>query len=229
MKRQVKNIIIPINIWESADLTPTEKIVLCDIDTYTTDGETSVGAQAIASSCGLTAKEVKASLKSLQEKGAISVRLAEDGEKLITPYLYKERYISSPDNAVKIGTTPTDIQPLPWDEITEKWAEICPTLPKITRWSPQRKSKVRSTLKQAGLSVEDLYKIFRIVAVTPFLNGTSNQFSAHFDWIVSKSQNAQKIYEGYYCKSYQEKRDYELIMRGDTINQQSQNSDDYYR
>lgn len=228
MKRQIQHIVIPINIWEHPDLTPAEKMVLCDIESYCINGETTVGAQAIASGCGMSTKEVKTALKSLQEKGGISVRLGENGEKLVTPYLYKERYLSSPENVVKVGTTPTDVLSLPWDEIAEKWKEYCPHLPVIDRWTPQRKSKLRSVMKNAGLNLEQLYKCFRIVGVTQFLNGTG-EFKATFQWVTSKSENLQKVYEGFYARSFSEKSDYDRIMNGGEVSQKSKQEDNYYR
>ena len=228
MKRQVKNIVIPIHIWSHEDLTPTEKMVLCDLDSFTINGETIIGAQTISSSIGIPTKEVKAALKSLQEKGGISVRIDENGSKLITPYLYKERYLSSPENVVKVGTTPTDVLSLPWDEIAEKWKESCPHLPTIDRWTPQRKNKLRSVMKNAGLNLDMLYKCFRVVGATQFLNGTGD-FKATFQWLTSKSENIQKVYEGFYARSYSEKSDYARIMNGGEVNQQSKQEDDYYR
>lgn len=226
MKRQTKHIAVPINIWEHSDLTPTEKMILVDIESYCINGETTIGTQAIATSTGITNKEVKAALKSLQEKGGISVRIGSDGQRAITPYLYKERYISSPENAVKVGTTPTDVISLPWDEIADKWKEYCPYLPAIDRWSPQRKSKLRSCLKQSGLNIKDLYKCFRIVGATQFLNGTG-EFQATFRWLTSKSENLQKVYEGFYARSYSEKSDYARIMQGQDVNPQSSEEDVY--
>lgn len=227
MKRQTKNIAVPINIWEHSDLSPTEKMVLCDIESYTVNGETTIGAQAIATSTGIPTKEVKQAMVSLQEKGGISVRIGSDGEKILTPYLYKERYISSPENDIKVGTTPTDVLSLPWDDIAEKWKESCPHLPPIVRWSPQSKNKLRSVMKNAGLNLEQLYKCFKIVGATQFLNGTG-EFQASFRWLTSKADNLEKVYTGFYARSYAEKLNYRIIMNGGEVNQK-QEEEDYYR
>ena len=228
-KRQTRHIAVPITLWENADLSPTEKMVIVDIESYCVNGETTIGAQALATSTGIPTKEVKQALVTLQEKGGISVKIGENGQKILTPYLYKERYISSSENTVKVGIAPSDVLSMPWDEIAGKWAEICVTLPKITRWSPQRKNKLRSALKQADLTVEDLYKVFRIIACTPFLSGESDKFKCSFEWLTSKSSNLEKVYTGFYSRSYQEKRCYESIMRGEEVTHQSPQEDDYYR
>ena len=228
MKRTIKYISIPLHIWTHIDLSLEERAVLIELDSYSDSNGCVCGVQTLAGSLGLSSKTIKATLKSLQSKGALEVRIDEDGAKRMFVYLYKERYVENP-NAVIVGDKPSDVITLPYDEIAEKWAEICTSLPKITRWSPQRKNKLRSALKQADLTVEDLYKVFRIIACTPFLSGESDKFKCSFEWLTSKSSNLEKVYTGFYSRSYQEKRDYELIMGGGEISHQSKQEEDYYR
>lgn len=214
-------------MWESADLTIAEKHLLIDIDSICDSAEgVAVGTQALASLSGMTQKEVKSTMNELYLKGAIDISVDSDGAKKIKPYLYKERYIKRGEKAV-IGDKPTDVESLPYENIMEQWNAICKTLPQLTRWTPQRKNKLRSVLKQADISVDGLYKCFRIIAATPFLSGESNQFKATFDWITAKSQNISKVYEGFYCKSFAEKQAYEAIMNGNCASHPKE--DDYYR
>lgn len=228
MKRTTKHIVIPINVWETADLTPSEKIVLIDIESYCQDSNgIAIGAQAISSSCGIPTKEVKQVLKSLYEKGAIQMNVSEDGEKRLTPLLYKERYIADPSNKVVVGDKPTDSIQLPWEEIETKWAEVCFMLPKITRWTPQRRTRVKACLKATNATVEDLYKVFRLIATSAFLNGSKgNGWSAVFDWVM-KPNNFIKIFEGNYHKDFQERNQYEHIMHGGQVSQKKDDSDFY--
>lgn len=228
-KRLTKHIVVPIGLWETSDLTIQEKHLLIDIDSIcdSADG-IAVGTQALASLSGMTQKEVKNTLNELYLKGAMEISIGQDGEKLIKPLLYKERYVKRGEK-VLFGDKPADAEALPYDEIMERWNSICTTLPPLTRWTPQRKSKLRTVLKQADISVEGLYKCFRIIAATPFLSGESHQFSATFDWCCAKSQNLSKIYEGFYNnRNYQDKQTYESIMRGGVVSQ-SKTEDDYYR
>ena len=62
-KRHAKHIVIPISLWESADLTIQEKRLLIDIDSIcdSADG-VAAGVQALASLSGLTQKDVKGAL-----------------------------------------------------------------------------------------------------------------------------------------------------------------------
>lgn len=227
-RRQIKHIVVPLHIWTHPDLTVIERVLMMEIDSHSDANGCSCGVQSLASSIGIPTKTVKETLKSLQSKGALEVRIDDVGQKQMFVYLYKERYVENP-NAVVLGDKPSDMQVLPYDEIAEKWAEICITLPKITRWSPQRKNKLRSALKQAGLGIEDLYKVFHIIACTPFLSGESDKFKCSFEWLISKSSNLEKVYTGFYSRSYIEKSNYERIMSGGEVNQKQSDSEDFYR
>lgn len=228
MKRICKFLTIPTALYDTPDLSVLSKWVLIAIDSAYDGGQgVAIGVQGLSSITNMPVKTVKECLTELYEHGAVEVVVC-DGQKFLKPLMYRSSYPKVGEKPV-IGDKPQDVQSLPYDEVAEKWAEFCTTLPKITRWSPQRKSKLRSALKQAGLTVEDLYKVFRIIACTPFLNGSSNQFSAHFDWVISKSANLQKIYEGFYSKSYQEKRDYDLIMNNQSTMMSDNSDTDFYR
>lgn len=226
MKRICKNIVISTHLFDHPDLSVSEKWVLIAIDSVSDSNGAVIGTQAISSLTGMPSKEVKGVLKSLQSKGALDVRIDEDGAKRLFVYLWKERYIENP-NAVVLGDKPSDIQVLPYNEIAEKWKESCPHLPPIVRWSPQSKNKLRSVMKNAGLNLDMLYKCFRIVGATQFLNGTG-EFQASFRWLTSKADNLEKVYTGFYARSYAEKSSYEIIMNGGEVNQK-QEEEDFYR
>ena len=213
MKKEARFVNVPISLWENQDLSWMAKIVLMEIDSYPrTELGVNVRAGAVATALGITKKECDTALKELFDKGAIQVNI-DEGQKLILPLVYKDRYIST-GQPMPEGEKPSLANSIDYDEVQAKWAEICHTLPPIQRFTPQRKRKLKAALNQAGLTGADLYKCFRIIASTAFLNG-SGEFAAHFDWVVKKSENLQKIYEGFYARSPQEKRDYEAIMKGE--------------
>lgn len=213
MKRETRFINIPTSLWENQDLSWMAKIVLMEIDSYPrTELGVNVRSGAVATALGITKKECDTALKELFDKGAIQVNL-EEGQRLLMPLLYKSRYIPT-GQPIPDGERPSPANSIDYDDVQAKWSEICHTLPPIQRFTPQRKRKLKAALNQAGLTVADLYKCFRIIASTAFLNG-SGEFAAHFDWVVKKSENLQKIYEGFYARSPQEKRDYEAIMKGE--------------
>ena len=226
MKKEARFINIPTSLWENQDLSWTAKIVLMEIDSYPrTELGVNVRSGAVATALGITKKECDTALKELFDKGAIQVNL-EEGQRLLMPLLYKSRYIPT-GQPIPDGEKPSPANSIDYDDVQAKWAEICHTLPPIQRFTPQRKRKLKAALNQAGLTVADLYKCFRIIASTAFLNG-SGEFAAHFDWVVKKSENLQKIYEGFYARSPQEKRDYEAIMKGDETDKKD-SVDDFYK
>ena len=226
MKREARFINFPTTLWSNTDLSWTAKIVLMEIDSYPrTELGVNVRSGAVATALGITKKEGDTALKELFDKGAIQVNL-EEGQRLLMPLLYKSRYIPT-GQPIPDGEKPSPANSIDYDDVQAKWSEICHTLPPIQRFTPQRKRKLKAALNQAGLTVADLYKCFRIIASTAFLNG-SGEFAAHFDWVVKKSENLQKIYEGFYARSPQEKRDYEAIMKGAEADKKD-SVDDFYK
>lgn len=228
MKRVSKFITIPCSLYDTPDLSVNGKWVLMALDSVCIQGGwISVGVQALSTLTNLSSKEVKAALLELREHGAIEVKVNEDNVTLMKPLLYKESYPKVGEKIV-VGDKPTDADPIDYGAIQEAWNEHCHMLPKLERMTPARKSRLRSVLKQSDLSVEDLIKCFKIIACTPFLCGQTDKFRAGFDWLTANSKNATKVWEGFYSRTYQEKRDHELIRNGGEVNQQTQ-SDDYYR
>lgn len=222
MKKEARFINIPTSLWENQDLSWMAKIVLMEIDSYPrSELGVNVRAGAVATALGITKKECDNALKELFDKGAIQVNI-DEGQKLLLPLIYKERYVVT-GQPIPDGEKPSPANSIDYDDVQAKWSEICHTLPPIQRFTPQRKRKLKAALNQAGLTVADLYKCFRIIASTPFLNG-AGEFAAHFDWVVKKSENLQKIYEGFYARSPQEKRDYENIMNGNELDKKQENT-----
>ena len=226
MKKEARFVNVPISLWENQDLSWMAKIVLMEIDSYPrTELGVNVRSGAVATALGITKKDCDTALKELFDKGAIQVNI-DEGQKLLLPLVYKDRYIAT-GLPMPEGEKPTTANSIDYDEVQAKWAEICHTLPPIQRFTPQRKRKLKAALNQAGLTAADLYKCFLIIASTAFLNG-SGEFAAHFDWVVKKSENLQKIYEGFYARSPQEKRDYEAIMKGAETDKKD-SVDDFYK
>lgn len=227
MKRDNRYITIPTSLWENQDLSWMAKIVLMEIDSYPrSELGVNVRAGAVATALGITKKECDNALKELFDKGAIQVNI-DEGQKLLLPLLYKERYVAT-GQPIPEGDKPSTANSIDYEEVAKQWAEICPMLPPIQRWTPQRKRKLKACLNQAELTVGDMYKIFKIIASTPFLSGSSNQFKAHFDWLTQKAEHASKVYEGFYSRSYQEQQVYDKIMKGEDVTVKKDDSNDNY-
>lgn len=227
MKQYIKFICIPVGLFQSEQLTPTEKIILMSIDIHSPDSRGAcIGVQGIANFCGISQKEVKNALKNLYDKGAIETVVSEDGERKLIAKIYKEDYSESSHRPELEGTKPQDAETLDYDYIQEQWNAICGHQPKLSRITPQRKRKIKSAMKGADITVTDLIKAFKIINSVQFFHSNERQWVATFDW-VANAQSLTKILEGVYSKSYQERRDYESIMRNENINQSQEDS--FYR
>lgn len=219
-----------MTLWENQDLSWMAKIVLMEIDSYprTTLG-VNVRSGAVATALGITKKECDAALQELHDKGALEVNI-DEGQKLLLPLIFKDRYIAT-GRPIPEGEKPSAANSINYDEVQAKWAEICPMLPPIQRFTPQRKRKLKAALNQAGLTVADLYKVFGLVGTSEFLNGSKSEWRCSFDWLIKSAYNFTKVYEGNYHKNIEERRAYELIINGGykKIQPHSLKSDSFYR
>lgn len=231
MKRICKYINIPVSLFDTPDLTLSEKWVLMAIDSACdSDDGVSIGPQAIASMCNLPQKEVKEVLKNLYDKGAVEITMDDTGAKMLIPHIYKKSYQST--NRPKISEDkPATNEVVDYEEIQEKWNNVCYMLPKIERMTPQRKRKTRTCLKNADASISDLFKVFALISTSSFLRGdsTNSTWRASYDWVVKSADNFQKIMEGtYHSRDFVERQDYEAIMReGSAVKKQEE--DDFYK
>lgn len=214
MKRQTRYLTVPLHIWTHPDLSINEKVVLIELDSYCIDDTgVEVGIQTISSSCGLSAKDVKASLKSLYEKSALTIEIDDYGKKKVIPYLNLDRYVTDPNKVVKTEKKVIDV--FDYGYIQEQWNNICTTLAKIERFTPRRKQKTRTCVQGCGVGTEELIKAFKLISSSSFLNGSKTKWAASFDWLVKSPDNLQKVLEGNYHKSdFTERQAYESIMHG---------------
>jgi hypothetical protein len=231
MKRENRYIAIPMSLWENQDLTWLEKVVLIEIDSYPrSELGVNVRSGALATALEITKKECDATLRSLFDKGAVQVNI-DEGQKLILPLVYKSEY--RPTNQPKVieGEKPETLSSIDYDDVSKKWAESCPTLPPITRWTPQRKRKLKSCMNQGELTIGDLYKIFKLVGSSSFLCGNANtDWRCTFDWLIKSAANATKVYEGAYHNRDNEKYLYDKIMSGeDVLVKKDDGNEDYWQ
>ena len=219
---------MPLSLFASEELSSNEKIVLMTIDILCPDSAgVAVGVQGIASVCGMSQKDCRQALKSLYDKGAIETIIGEEGERRIIAKIYKESYHKGSKSPELDGVLPKNQDQIDYDYIQEQWNAICENLPKIIRWTPARKRKLRSAMNGAGISTPELIKVFKIVSTIDFMSGHNDRkWTASIDWI-SKSESITKILEGQYSKSYEERKAYELIMTGGDIKQSVEDS--FYR
>ncbi len=84
------------------------------------------------------------------------------------------------------------------EQFLESWNENCGSLPRATKLSSERKSKISQRIK-AGLTLEQFADAVHIAAATPFLRGESpGRWRCDFDFLVSSEKNLLKVLEGSY-------------------------------
>ena len=197
MKKEARFICMPTSLWENQDLSWMAKIVLMEIDSYPrSELGVNVRAGAVATALGITKKECDNALKELFDKGGIQINI-DEGQKLLLPLIYKERYVVT-GQPIPEGEKPSNANSIDYEEVAKQWTEICPMLPPIQRFTPQRKRKLKACLNQAGLTVADMYKAFELVCTSEFLNGSKSEWRCSFDWLVKNAYNLTKVCEGNY-------------------------------
>lgn len=221
MKLRTQYISIPISFFENTQLPPLHKWALIYIDALPQgDSGAIVKMATLAAYLGISKKELNSLIKDLRKRKALIVTKDEDGNTYYKAMLYNRDY-SVIDEMESFEEDANPSVTLNYDFIMNKWNEINPELPQISRMTPQRKLKTRTCLQRNGIEVADLIKVFEIVSVTGFLqHGTDGSWCADYDWIVrdNKGQVA-KILEGGYCKTFLERQAYDEIMNGvHTIN-----------
>lgn len=226
MRRQMNFVVFPLQTWEHTDLTLLEKCVLLELSSYPADvlGCTFREGQ-LATSLAVPKKDIKQAIASLVRKGGLVLSLDADGKKWYSPLLYQERYL--PDDAVVEETVEKEAIKLDYDFIAAQWAEHCPMLRPVERMTSLRKSKIRTLLNKNQATVGDLIRCFRIIGVSGFLqHGTDGRWQADFDWVIRDNKGQfQKILEGGYCNTFQERAEYERIIGG--LKKEAPNDDVY--
>lgn len=98
--RIVKGIWIPIEIWEAADLSWNEKILLMEIDSYTTKGKDCyISDEYISDLLGVNERNARRNLSNLIQKGYVK-KTRFDGRRR-----YVESLLCRADRSLKTGQT----------------------------------------------------------------------------------------------------------------------------
>ena len=86
--------------------------------------------------------------------------------------------------------------------IRDLWDKLCPSYPKLQKFSESRKNKIRVRISEMGgdaKAIEMMKIIFAKMEASSFLKGDSKRgWKASFDWLFTNSNNWVKVYEGNY-------------------------------
>ena len=86
--------------------------------------------------------------------------------------------------------------------IRDLWDKLCPSYPKLQKFSESRKNKIRVRISEMGgdaKAIEMMKIIFAKMEASSFLKGDNKRgWKASFDWLFTNSNNWVKVYEGNY-------------------------------
>ena len=83
-----------------------------------------------------------------------------------------------------------------YQQIVDKYNEICKSLPKVMKLSDTRRKAINARLDK--FSLEEIITVFEKAEQSNFLKGANNRnWKADFDWIMS-DRNMAKLLEGKY-------------------------------
>lgn len=110
------------------------------------------------------------------------------------------------------------------DEIKDKWEELNPNLPSIRCFNEKRKKALRTLLKNNNATIDDLYRVFEIIAVCSFCQGNNDRkWTATLDWVLNDTKSCfNRLLEGAYAFSESEKqRVQQIVNNKQPISQQT--------
>ncbi len=107
-----------------------------------------------------------------------------------------------------------------FEAIKQCWAETNPNLAQPRIINDKRKTAIKTLLSSCKATIEDVEKVFKIIAVSDHCNGRSkgsNGWLATFDWVIGNTNNCftRLLEGGYLIYSAYEQDAYNKIMAGD--------------
>lgn len=94
-----------------------------------------------------------------------------------------------------------EIRLIPYQEISDLYHKNCPTMPKVTRLTNQRKEKIKARWVELKGSLEEFERLFSKAGQSLFLSGSNGKWrGCNFDWILHSEDHVTRILEGVYDK-----------------------------
>jgi len=123
----------------------------------------------------------------------------EDKKKEREPLEKKAEHLAKKTSAASAVSGKPD-----FEEISSRFALLCPSLPRVRVMHEGRKRNLRSLLSK--ITTHQLFEVFQLVGQSQFLTGQNDRgWKADFDWII-KPQNFYKILEGKYSNPKQNEK-----------------------
>ena len=110
-----------------------------------------------------------------------------------------------------------------YQQIVDKYNEICKSLPKVMKLSDTRRKAINARLEK--FSLEEIITVFEKAEQSNFLKGANNRnWKADFDWIMS-DRNMAKILEGKYDNCNALKDNSATVTSSNTVTDRNTNTD----
>lgn len=109
-----------------------------------------------------------------------------------------------------------------YDDVKTKWKELNPNLPTVRGFNDKRKKALALLLKNNNATIDDLYKVFKVISVCLFCQGKNDRnWTATLDWILNDTKGCfNRLLEGAYAFSDKEKQKVQQIVNGQSFEQQ---------
>lgn len=219
LKREVKGIWIPIEVWERKDLSVNEKVLFAEVDSYTTkDKDCFMSDEYISKFLGINKTNANKTLSSLIKKGLV-IKTRFDGRKryikaalsqttTLTCQQQEGSYIYNNDSSIsndknislpiqstnKESNTDVLQKKNDYQAIFECWNKYNgKRIGKVTQFTEKRKRAIKAQLEAHGISADKLMQFF---STLPFAdkwlyNPSQNHktWKPTFDWWMSNSNN----------------------------------------
>lgn len=221
LKREVKGIWIPIEVWERKDLSLNEKVLFAEVDSYTTkDKDCFMSDEYISKFLGINKTNANKTLSSLIKKGLV-IKTRFDGRKRYVKaalsqmttltcqqqqdsYIYNNDSSISNDNNISLPIQSTNKESNTdvlqkkndYQALLNYYNEhLTGKLPRAQKLSKQRIQFINARLREYDM--ETIYSVIDKCVQSSFLTGQKGDWHANFDWILLPT-NFLKILEGNY-------------------------------
>jgi hypothetical protein len=94
-------------------------------------------------------------------------------------------------------------------------------LPSIRCFNDKRKKALRTLLKNNNATIDDLYKVFEIISVCSFCQGSNDRgWTATLDWVLNDTKSCfNRLLEGAYAFNDSERQKVQQIVSGVQVEQ----------
>lgn len=198
MNRHFKGVWIPRSLYLDKNLTPTDKILLAEIDSLDAEDGCIASNQYLAEFLGVEEGTLRNLLTKLKKAGRIVVVKGESRRIYVDTPERSIRTVEIPVSTQKGQKDPVSEKGIPFAKIRDLYNELCPSFPRIRSIEGKRKQAV-SGRWNSDPKIETFEELFEKAEASDFLSGRSGDKNkwATFDWLMTPTYFS-KVLEGKY-------------------------------